>query len=419
VLVNSDTLEVIIIGAGTGGLCLAQGLHQAGLKVRVFERDPSPTARLFGYRLNLNATGNRALETCLSAENYRRLVAACGKSNSAVSFMDQKLHRLLRIEHPAVDRTSPQSERPIGRLALRRILLHGLDDLVHFGNTFAGYTETDDGRVTVRFEDGSTAIGDVLVGADGASSRVCRQLLPHSTRTDTGLVAVSGKFPLDQAARTETPESAFRGPTLIMGSRGCFMFLSAVERATDAGDQEDAEEYVMWGFSARRETLGGEIDDSMDSASVKQAVLQQVYDWHPALRTVVERADPETLSTFAVKSAAPVPPWPTRRITLLGDALHNMTPFRGIGANTALRDAQALTHSLIAVARGRTELIPALSNYEKEMIRHGFAAVAASLGEMHRLHSTSPLQRAVRNSVFRVLDALPALQPILRPRDVA
>jgi 2-polyprenyl-6-methoxyphenol hydroxylase-like FAD-dependent oxidoreductase len=68
-----------------------------------------------------------------------------------------------------------------------------------------------------------------------------------------------------------------------------------------------------------------------------------------------------------VKSSVPIKHWSTGRVTLLGDALHNMTPFRGIGANTALRDAALLRDTLNEVEQGREDLLPALSCYERKM----------------------------------------------------
>lgn len=413
---NSNELDTVIIGAGTGGLCLAHGLRKAGLKVRVFERDRTPSSRLFGYRLHIGAVGNHALQACLPTENFARLVATSAKSNTAVSFLDHKLDRLLTINLPEIDRASIRSERPIGRLALRRVLLHGLDDVIQFDSTFSDYSETDDGRVSVRFEDGSTALADVLVGADGAGSRVCKQLLPHARRTDTGIVVVSGKLPLGVVARTRTPDAAFRGPTLIMGPRGCFMFLSVVEHPPELREraEDDEQDYVMWGFSARRETLGDLSGEGISGEQARQAVQRQMHDWDADLQWLIECADSGTFSRFAVKSAVPVRPWPTRRITLLGDALHNMTPYRGVGANMALRDAEALTGALTEAAQGKTPLLTALSRYEKEMIRTGFTAVKASLSNMHRVHSASSVEKAVRNTMFRVVDKVPMLQPMWR-----
>jgi 2-polyprenyl-6-methoxyphenol hydroxylase-like FAD-dependent oxidoreductase len=115
----SNNVEVLIIGAGTGGLCLAHGLVASGLKVRVFERDRTPTDRPQGYRLHISATGNRALQACLPTENFKRFVRASAISNTAVTFLDSKLNRLLHIDIPPIDRMAPESERPISRIALR------------------------------------------------------------------------------------------------------------------------------------------------------------------------------------------------------------------------------------------------------------------------------------------------------------
>jgi len=115
------------------------------------------------------------------------------------------------------------------------------------------------------------------------------------------------------------------------------------------------------------------------------------------------------LTTFAVKSSVPIEPWTTSRVTLLGDALHNMTPFRGIGANTALRDAALLRDALRDVDNDQ-QLLPALASYEREMIRYGFMAVRASLAQMRRLHAESPISRLATKAFFRLADLSPALQ---------
>ena len=83
--------------------------------------------------------------------------------------------------------------------------------------------------MTARFEDGSSATGEVLVGADGAGSHLRAQLLLHARRLETGILAITGKFHLDDDARQATPPEIFSGPTLILGPKGCFLFASAVE----------------------------------------------------------------------------------------------------------------------------------------------------------------------------------------------
>src|SRR5215468_4612642 len=137
-------LEVIIIGAGTGGLCLAQGLVADNVAVRVFERDRSPADRLQGYRLGINAAGSRALRSCLPDALFKKFVASSAKPSRAVSFLDHRLNRLLvidlpRIRHATIDNDRPDdrdeyvmwgfSARRAGFAPLRNLESFGGDDL--------------------------------------------------------------------------------------------------------------------------------------------------------------------------------------------------------------------------------------------------------------------------------------------------
>jgi 2-polyprenyl-6-methoxyphenol hydroxylase-like FAD-dependent oxidoreductase len=404
-------LKVIIIGAGTGGLSLAHGLHGLGLDVRVFGRDRRLTDRVQGYRITINAAGARALQSCLPSKNFERYIAASAKISTAVTFFDHNFRRLLSVELPATDQSAPDAARPISRIALRQILLEGLEDVVVFGKTFAAFETSADGKMIARFEDGSTAEGDVVVGADGAGSHVRRQLLPDAQRIDIGLIAVSGKVPLDVTVRNKTPPAIFNGPTLVLGPRGGFMFAGAVEYPPNHLSVYDQDEYVMWGYSAHRDTLKIEgAADVIAREDARAAVLAQLADWNADLRYLVEHADASSLTSFVVKSSVSIPHWTTSRTTLLGDALHNMTPYRGVGANTALRDAAVLRDALRDVHNGRRDLIGALSAYEEEMIKYGFAAVRASLAQMERLHTRSLTKRFGTKVLFRILDLSPALR---------
>jgi 2-polyprenyl-6-methoxyphenol hydroxylase-like FAD-dependent oxidoreductase len=91
-------------------------------------------------------------------------------------------------------------------------------------------------------------------------------------------------------------------------------------------------------------------------------------------------ADAVVPATFAVcvTSAQPVEPWTTPGVTLLGDAVHTMSPGRGDGANIALRDAQTLVRALRGAASGSASLASAVAGYQEEMLRYGFKAVADS-----------------------------------------
>ena len=410
-------LRVMIIGAGTGGLCLAQGLKQDGVAVDVFERDQSPTDRMQGYRLSISPAGCRALRACLPDALFEKLVEESANPSEAVTFLDHRLHRLLAIELPRKGRDAVDSERPISRIALRRILLEGLEAEVHFGKRFLSYEEAPGGGVLAHFADGSTATADVLVGADGASSPVRGQRLPEAKRVETGITVVSGKFRARRAAQGETPPEIWRGPTLIMGPRGRFMFSGGVEYdSPDGAASEHEDDYAMWGVSARREDFALPAGfETLSGEALKSATLKLMgEEWHPTLQRMVQRADPSTVVAFPVKTSVPIEAWPTTHVTLLGDALHNMTPYGGVGANTALRDAAALRAALVAVDRGERALIPALAAYEREMIDYGFAAVRMSLGNMKRFHAKNPISRALTKTFFRAVDHVPPLRAMFR-----
>jgi len=257
----------------------------------------------------------------------------------------------------------------------------------------------------------------VLVGADGASSHVRSLLLPDARREDTGLVGIGGKLALTEEVRAVTPPAILRGPTPILGPRGCFMFASTVqygdldERAGCAetagsssnpceGTAEDREEYVMWGFTARREKLALSKDaEALGGEELKAAVEPLIGDWHADLKRILVRTDPATVKAFSVKISVPVEPWQTRNVTLLRDALHNMPPFRGVGANTALWDAARLRE--------------ALADYERAMIDRGFRAVRTSLRDMARFHAESFVARSMTKAFLRTLDRVPALRTLV------
>ena len=407
--------SVTIIGAGVGGLCLAQGLRLSGTPVKVFERDASRTTPVAGYQLSISPTGARALKSCLAPRIFESLTMQTAEPSRAVTFLDHRMNRLLALDLPDHDRRSIDSERPVDRTTLRRVLLEGLDDVVQFGKTFVAFEGPPNGRVTAVFADGSRATSDLLVGADGANSAVRCQLLPLVKRVETGLVAVGGKLWLDDQVRARLPEALTRGPTPILGPYGCFMFVSLVAYDDLRGfeDAPDRQDYLMWGFSARRERFGfAHGAEKHEGSELKRLVERLTTGWHPDLKRMVQDTDPATVTSFPVKTSMPIKPWKTGNVTLLGDALHNMPPYRGVGANTALWDAALLRETIVDAAQVRP-LAERLAACERQMIARGFRAVRASLAAMEQFHSESPFRRTMTKAFLRTLDRVPALQTVM------
>lgn len=103
---------------------------------------------------------------------------------------------------------------------------------------------------------------------------------------------------------------------------------------------------------------------------------------------------PDAAFPLRIATSVPVEPWPTTNITLLGDAIHTMTPGQGVGANTALRDAGLLGRELTAAAQRQKPLLSAVADYKAQMIPYGFARVAESLGN-NGTSGDDPLYRPV------------------------
>jgi 2-polyprenyl-6-methoxyphenol hydroxylase-like FAD-dependent oxidoreductase len=117
-----------------------------------------------------------------------------------------------------------------------------------------------------------------------------------------------------------------------------------------------------------------------------------------------------TVNVVRVRSATPVDRWPTGPVTLLGDAIHNMTPMGGIGANTGLRDADLLRRRLTAVSHGEQELIPAVHAYEAQMLDYGFAAVKRSLRNAQQAGSANRFGRIMFRGALRTMSVLPPIK---------
>jgi 2-polyprenyl-6-methoxyphenol hydroxylase-like FAD-dependent oxidoreductase len=425
-------LRVIIIGGGIGGLCLAQGLHAAGIDVAVLERDAALDARLQGYRLNIEPVGSRALHDCLPAHLWQILVATAGHPGPGMGVFTERLRLLMREDAPPAERDPSEQTHAVSRVTLRRLLLAGLDDVVHFGKEFTGYRQNADGTVTALFADGTSATGDLLVGADGANSRVRRQLLPHARRTPVPGVGIGGKLRLDGKA-TWLPEEMTSTKNMFLPKRD-FLFTAVFRRReTDGasieriGEQmraagldpdllvQDAkdDDYVMWAYVVHSRALPADLADASTGERgqrLRELVASRMTDWHPDLHKLIAQTPADTIERFDFATAERVKPWSTTNVTLLGDAIHSMPPVGGLGGNAALYDAGALRRALIAANRGENELLPALAEYERAMLNNGFAAVRAATMYLRLATLPSRAVRTIARTFFRLCGAIPPLR---------
>jgi salicylate hydroxylase len=416
--------HVLIIGGGVGGLTLAQGLAKAGISVAVYERDRTPSDRVQGYRVHINPTGSRALHACLPPDRFEAFARGCGRPGRGIRFLTERMDVLLAVGGDMMDAPDPIARhRSVSRITLRQVLLSGLDGMVHFGKAFTHYQERD-GRVIAHFEDGTTARGDILIAADGGGSRVRRQLLPQAERIDTGVVGIAGKVFLDAQSRARIAPELLDGMALVSARGGYSLFVALQEidgGAHDAVSRADphldnSRSYLMWALGAQRHKLGLDGDAEalhgrpLHGEPLRAVALRAMASWDERFKTLLRLADPGTINAIAMRTSRPVAPWPSGRVTLLGDAIHAMTPYRGIGANVALKDAVSLRDALVAVDRGERPLIEAVHAYEARMIDYGFKAVRDSLQAMQQAISANEFARTVSRAVLRTVDRLPPLK---------
>lgn len=430
---SGRSFHVIIIGAGTGGLCLAHGLKRAGIRVAVYERDRTRKDGLQGYRVGISPGGSRALHECLPPDLYRTFVATCARAPVYFNILTERLSEVLSLSVSPSD-DAIDSEKSVSRMTLRQVLLTGLEDVVQFDKKFARYETLEDGRVTAFFEDGSSATGDLLVAADGAGSRVRKQFLPHAELEDTGIVSIGAKVPLTAETKALLPHKAFMGVSMVMAPKGFGAILHVMEfkwgrdglKAGIGGNDSDllsqwpgllydnTTDYIMWGFWASHRRYP--IDPSeVSREELVRLALDMTSGWHPNLRKLIRLTDVSTVFPIKIRTSVPVAPWPTGNVTLLGDAIHTMTPGRGVGANTALRDAALLCRNLVEVRDGRKPLIEAVHEYEAEMIKYGFEAVLESRKQMDgdgMIHKpvVGRVALAAMRTGMRLVNVLPPLK---------
>ncbi|WP_328645122.1 FAD-dependent monooxygenase [Amycolatopsis sp. NBC_00348] len=384
-------LRVVVIGGGVGGLCLAQGLRKAGVDVSVHERDDSIRGRNQGYRLHISQDGERALRECLP-ERVQEVLTATANSRYGFGMANYDEHLTPQWTPEMTDPRAGQADKvdAVDRVTLRKVLLAGLTDAVHFGKRYTHHEVQPDGTVAVQFADGSVDTGDVLVAADGANSGI-RRARGGAEPRDLGVRTIFGRIPMTARLRAELPEILQDRFTWVIGSDehklGLMPMVFRTEPATASARLwpelafEPCDDYFMSVFSMHRTATGMPDEQflAMSGAELWEFAKARTTGWHPHLRAIMEFADVEETFPVAVRATAPIEPWEPGPVIPLGDAVHAMPPSGGVGANTALRDAATLTRELLAADRGEQPVALASERYQTEMLGYATDAVAMSL----------------------------------------
>lgn len=316
--------DVAIIGAGLGGLVLAGVLHRRGIGVVVYEGEPSPDARSQGGLLDLHEhSGQQALHALGLHHAFLKLVRP---GEDAKRVVDR--HGTVLLDRPG----NPASARPeVDRGDLRRLLLDALPPgIVQWGRKVGSVQAAGRGRHTVAFTDGSAVETTLLIGADGAWSRV-RPLVTDAQPVYTGTCFLELHLDVDD------PRAA--SAAAVIGS-GTLMAV-APGRGILAHRNADGSIHTYVAVNRPEEWLA-------TGLPITAARMAALFDgWARPLRALIDVGEKVPVGR-PIYALPPLLAWPrVAGVTLLGDAAHLMSPFAGEGANLAMLDGAELARALI------------------------------------------------------------------------
>jgi 2-polyprenyl-6-methoxyphenol hydroxylase-like FAD-dependent oxidoreductase len=347
------TTSVTIVGAGLGGLTLARVLHVHGIHATIYEAEPTAQARTQGGQLDIHEhNGQLALEAAGLTGEFRSIIH---EGAEAVRMLDQR--GAVLFEEPD-DGTAGRPE--VLRGDLRRILIESLPaETIQWGKKLADVSALGDGRPELTFADGSTMTSELLVGADGAWSKV-RPLLSDAKPEYVGATFIE-TYLYDADERHSAPAAAVGDGAMYALTPG-----KGIVAHREAGDILHT--YVQ--LIRPAEWVAG--IDFADAAAATARVAAEFDGWTPELTALI--TDGETAPVPRMIYTLPdghrwdrVP-----GVTLLGDAAHLMPP-AGEGANLAMFDGAELGK---AIAANPDDIEAALAAYEEGLFPRSEAEYA-------------------------------------------
>ncbi|KAG0200310.1 hypothetical protein BGX28_006569 [Mortierella sp. GBA30] len=346
---SSSPLRIAIVGAGLGGLTVARVLQSNGLHPVVYELDTSATSRNQGGTLDIHVeSGQHALRTANLWAEFQKLVRLQGQ--------DFRLIDKFNKVHIEEDSSEAIHDRPeVDRGSLRQILLESIDkSAINWGTRVIAIKPADFNTWTVVYNDDQEATYDLVIGADGAWSRV-RTLLSNAKPTYSGTTLVETRFTEVDSKYPEISKLVGQGNAFIVSDGKCIM--------AQRNGGGSIRSYV---------TLQIEEQDFPelkfpDAACARSYLLENFNDWDESLKDLIRNCDdsiiPRPIYALPVSHT-----WESRAgVTIIGDAAHMMSPFAGEGANLAMWDGAELGLAIVEAVKTEKDLYAAIAEFEQKM----------------------------------------------------
>ncbi len=377
--------HIAIIGAGIAGVALAVACLHRGIPFTLYERDTSFDARAQGYGLTLQQASN-----AIKGLGLFSLKETSHSTRHVVHTIDGKeiIEWGLRT-HGNKNESPKRKNVHIPRQTLRLQLLEQLGERIEWGHRLVSFKECDDKSVELSFQVNGqikTAHADLVVGADGIRS-VVRSLLISEEVTPLrylGYVVILGICSLDAIKGDESP---------LLDSATVFQTVNGYERMYMMPYSSDS---IMWQFSFPMPEIDAKALSAKGPSALKKEACQRAR-WHHPIPEILSATPEELITGYPVYDRELLTPKLMEKMgpfTLIGDAAHPMSPFKGQGANQALLDALALARTIskdcsLSKPNWRENGIreAVLTEFEEEMLARSSAKVKDSAEAVQLLHS--------------------------------
>lgn len=348
--------SIAIVGAGLSGLVCARVLQRNGIPVTVYEADATPDARQQGGSLDIHEdTGQIALKEAGLYEEFRARTHVGGED---MRLLDKTGRVHVDTREPAGGHGRPE----IDRTELRQLLVESLHTgTIVWGRKVVAARSVAAGHA-LEFADGSVVHADLVIGADGAWSRI-RPLLTPVKPAYTGITVVEMRL-TDAVAKH--PEA------LALTGRGSFFALSDNKYIGGHGGNTIA---YGCGLRVPENWVADSGIDWHDPESARAGLLREYPDWAPSLTDLIRGCDDGAIWPRPIYALPIGLRWErVPGVTLAGDAAHVMSPFAGEGANLALIDGADLARELI----NGPDVETAVARYENTMFPRAAESATAS-----------------------------------------